>query len=151
LSLARSITFLGLSVRLRSVYRFLNASTSGGKLFPNNSTVKFFVPRLSSTGSVTQPPISSAQSFLRSKGIGDTIVQWIGSRACLNSNWYRAGACWPTTGEVVMNEIIPEFEFGQAEMLTPEVTDAALETAAEAGSAGVFTLGACTGLSVCPA
>jgi hypothetical protein len=37
----------------------------------------------------------------------------------------------------------------EEELLTYEVSDEALETAAGAGKAN-FTLGACTGLSVCP-
>ena len=38
----------------------------------------------------------------------------------------------------------------EEEILNFEVSDEALETAGDAKNQNVFTLGACTGLSVCP-
>ena len=38
----------------------------------------------------------------------------------------------------------------EEDLLTPEVSDEALETAAGNELAGRYTLAACTGLSVCP-
>jgi hypothetical protein len=49
-----------------------------------------------------------------------------------------------------MNEVITELEPTQNETLAHEISDDALEVAAEM-SMGNYTLGACTGLSVCPA
>ena len=53
-------------------------------------------------------------------------------------------------GSVTMNEVITELEPTQNETLATEISDDALEAAAEM-SMGNYTLGACTGLSVCPA
>jgi hypothetical protein len=45
-----------------------------------------------------------------------------------------------------------EFDLNETEILTAELTDEALERAAgiEDAKAGAWTLGACTGISVCP-
>jgi hypothetical protein len=50
-----------------------------------------------------------------------------------------------------MSEMVAELESIQDGMFAIEVPDEALETAAAIGQAGIYTLGACTGLSVCPA
>jgi hypothetical protein len=49
-----------------------------------------------------------------------------------------------------MNEVITELEPTQDQTLANEISDDALEAAAEMAM-GNYTLGACTGLSVCPA
>jgi hypothetical protein len=51
-----------------------------------------------------------------------------------------------------MNDTTKSFEQAAEAILTFEVSDDALETAADAGKdqAANFTLGACTALSVCP-
>jgi hypothetical protein len=51
-----------------------------------------------------------------------------------------------------MNNDIIRLDQNEEEILTYEVSDEALETAAGTGKekAGNYTLGACTGLSVCP-
>jgi len=52
-----------------------------------------------------------------------------------------------------MSDITIGFELTEEEILTYEVSDEALETAAGSGKekAGHYTLGFCTGLSACPA
>jgi hypothetical protein len=51
-----------------------------------------------------------------------------------------------------MNEMtFPELNSVRDEVLATECCDEALEAAAEPGQAGIYTLGSCTGLSVCPA
>jgi hypothetical protein len=47
-----------------------------------------------------------------------------------------------------MSDSIVEFEIEEVNF---EASDEALEIAAAAGQANAYTLGACTGLSVCPA
>jgi hypothetical protein len=51
-----------------------------------------------------------------------------------------------------MNNDIIRLDQNEEEILTYEVSDEALETAAGTGKekVGNYTLGACTGLSVCP-
>jgi hypothetical protein len=53
-----------------------------------------------------------------------------------------------TMSEIDRNEL----DLKDAEILTSDVTDEALESAAGTGNvkAGAWTLGACTGISVCP-
>jgi hypothetical protein len=48
-----------------------------------------------------------------------------------------------------MNEA--KIERSEDEVLSYEVSDESLETAAAAAKAGAYTLGFCTGLSTCPA
>ncbi|MGH6725909.1 MAG: hypothetical protein ACREB8_05110 [Pseudolabrys sp.] len=52
-----------------------------------------------------------------------------------------------------MSDTTIGFELTEKEILTYEVSDEALETAAGSGKekAGHYTLGFCTGLSACPA
>jgi len=50
-----------------------------------------------------------------------------------------------------MNDTTMGFDQVEEDILTSEISDEALETAADVGKkAGNYTLGACTGLSVCP-
>jgi hypothetical protein len=49
-----------------------------------------------------------------------------------------------------MNDSIAKLDQSENEILGYDVSDEALEAAAGTGNAEPFTLGACTGLSVCP-
>jgi hypothetical protein len=56
---------------------------------------------------------------------------------------------WRTKGPNVMTDAtINQIE---EEIATFEVSDEALEATAQSGQAGIYTLGYCSGLSVCPA
>jgi hypothetical protein len=52
---------------------------------------------------------------------------------------------------ITMDEMTPELHSIEDETSAAEVCDEILEAAAEPSQAGIYTLGACTGLSVCPA
>jgi len=54
-----------------------------------------------------------------------------------------------TEGQDVMSEMI-EMKQTDEEIFFNEVSDEALETTGVAGKENAFTLGACSGLSVCP-
>ena len=55
----------------------------------------------------------------------------------------------PTIGSIAMTEMTMRLEQNEENLLTYEVSDEALESAGGREIAGNFTLGACTGLSVC--
>jgi hypothetical protein len=79
--------------------------------------------------------------------------RWEGAFFSVYSLLVPANICrrrWRTKGSMTMSDATLVLDQAEQELLTFQVSDEALETAAGSVKENAFTLGSCTGMSVCP-